>query len=68
MIVDKCDRFDYTENRKGVEYMSELKEDWKIVGKEALATLEDTGRVLLRSLQVGAQKLDAWLNEEVGNK
>ena len=48
--------------------MSELKEDWKIVGKEALATLEDTGRVLLRSLQVGAQKLDALLNEEVGNQ
>ena len=43
--------------------MSTLKEEWKIVGKELGATVEDMGKVLLKTVKIGVEKLDKWIDE-----
>lgn len=44
--------------------MATLKDDWKAVGKEVGATLLNVGDVLLKTVQVGAEKFNAWVDEE----
>lgn len=45
--------------------MSTLKEDWKIVGKELGATLEDLSRAVIKTAKVGVQKLEKWIDEDL---
>lgn len=44
--------------------MPELKEEWKALGGEVGRTALDLGKLLVRTAEVGADKLQAWLEKE----
>ena len=46
------------------ETRTELKEEWKALGGELGRTALDLGKLLVRTAEVGADKLQAWLEKE----
>lgn len=44
--------------------MSELKDEWKAVGSELGRAALDLGKLLVRTAEVGADKLQDWIEKE----